>query len=301
MDPPMSDQKFVTRSCGDPKATSVDVLFVHGLSGDAHKTWTDSRGTGHWPSWLCEDIGNRSVYTLGYPASILAKPAKKEMNLVGERLLKLHREGVGQELDEGLAGREVDVDVVPFGRRNLGDSPLHQRLARGDELDYAERPESRSDSAPARRSRANMTAIPVWPCAQRPGARRLPRSGTRASTRTHQDSASPRRPARSGITSGAAPHSRVTREFRWPGRGSPSGQVPGTRCMFRAQRETLRGRGAAGLMFHEVVALMTRPLSGWASGPSRRQAEMQQLQSVVGTSLQICSEGACVRQQHVWS
>lgn len=94
----MSEQKFVTRLCGDPKATSVDVLFVHGLSGDAHKTWTDSRGTGHWPSWLCEDIGKLSVYTLGYPASILAKPAKKEMNLherANNMLEQLAVQGIG--------------------------------------------------------------------------------------------------------------------------------------------------------------------------------------------------------------
>ena len=55
--------------------------------------------------------------------------------VVGERLLELHREGVGEELDDGLAGRQVDIDVVPLRCRDLGDAPFHQRLAGRDELD----------------------------------------------------------------------------------------------------------------------------------------------------------------------
>ena len=54
--------------------------------------------------------------------------------VVGERLLELHREGVGEELDDGLARRQVDIDVVPLRCRDLGDAPLHQRLAGGHQL-----------------------------------------------------------------------------------------------------------------------------------------------------------------------
>ena len=94
----MTDPRYVTRLCGDPKAASVDVLFVHGLSGDALETWTDSTGTDHWPKWLCKDLSNLSVYTIGYPASILAKPAKKEMNLherANNMLEQLAAQGIG--------------------------------------------------------------------------------------------------------------------------------------------------------------------------------------------------------------
>ena len=55
--------------------------------------------------------------------------------VVGEGLLELYREGVGQELDDGLARREVDGEVIPFRGRDLGDAPFHQRLAGRDELD----------------------------------------------------------------------------------------------------------------------------------------------------------------------
>ena len=56
--------------------------------------------------------------------------------VVGEGLLQLHREGVRQEIQHVLARREVDGEVVPFGRGNLGDAALHQRLAGGDQLHH---------------------------------------------------------------------------------------------------------------------------------------------------------------------
>ena len=64
------------------------------------------------------------------------RPAHDVAVVVGERLLQLHGEGVGQELDDGLARRQVDGEVVPFRCRDLGDAPLHQCLAGGDELDH---------------------------------------------------------------------------------------------------------------------------------------------------------------------
>ena len=39
-----------------------------------------------------------------------------------------------QVRQDGFPGRQVDVQVVPFRRRHFGDAPLHEGLARGDEL-----------------------------------------------------------------------------------------------------------------------------------------------------------------------
>ena len=64
------------------------------------------------------------------------RPREQVAALVGEGLLELHREGVGEELDHGLPRREVDGEVVPFRSRNLGDAPFHQRLAGRDQLDH---------------------------------------------------------------------------------------------------------------------------------------------------------------------
>ena len=41
-----------------------------------------------------------------------------------------------QEVEHVFPGRQVDRQVVPFGRRDLRDPPLHQGLSRRDELDH---------------------------------------------------------------------------------------------------------------------------------------------------------------------
>src|SRR5262249_25040377 len=51
---------------GPPK--QADVVFVHGLMGSAHKTWSHtSEPAAFWPNWLSE-YGN--IWMLGYPAEL---------------------------------------------------------------------------------------------------------------------------------------------------------------------------------------------------------------------------------------
>ena len=64
--------------CDDPL---VDVIFVHGLTGDPRDTWCTATDGVFWPAWLQDDLDNISVYTLGYPASLFEKWANKEMDM----------------------------------------------------------------------------------------------------------------------------------------------------------------------------------------------------------------------------
>ena len=57
--------------------------------------------------------------------------------VVGEGFLQLHREGVGQIFQARLPRRQVDGDVVPFRDGDIGDAPVQQSLAGGDQLDDA--------------------------------------------------------------------------------------------------------------------------------------------------------------------
>ena len=66
--------------CGHKNAAVLDIVFIHGLTGDPKETWTNFGGT-FWPCWLVDDFSGVCVHTAGYPSSVFAKWAKKEMTL----------------------------------------------------------------------------------------------------------------------------------------------------------------------------------------------------------------------------
>lgn len=88
----------------------IDVIFVHGLTGDVKETWSNESGNGYWPEWLSEDVETISTYSLGYPASLFEKWAKKEMDIF---------ERAGNVL-EHLAAYEIGRRPVVFIVHSLG-------------------------------------------------------------------------------------------------------------------------------------------------------------------------------------
>ena len=67
--------------CGDVAAV-LDVIFVHGLTGDPLKTWTSSGDDSvFWPKWLHDDNPALRILTLGYPSAMLSKWGKGELNI----------------------------------------------------------------------------------------------------------------------------------------------------------------------------------------------------------------------------
>jgi hypothetical protein len=106
----MSDVPQLSKICG-PEAPILDVLFLHGLTGDPAGTWiTSGPNPEFWPKWLCEIFPGIAIYTVGYPSSMFEKWAKKEMNL-HERAINM----LEQLASKGIGNRPIAVIAHSLG------------------------------------------------------------------------------------------------------------------------------------------------------------------------------------------
>ncbi len=107
----------IAANCG-----CADVIFVHGLTGDPLTTWSSDKTSEpegpYWPKWLAVDLPHLNFYTLGYPASIFAKWAKKEMNLYDR----------AKNVLETMAAYELGTKPLVFICHSLGGLLVKQIL-----------------------------------------------------------------------------------------------------------------------------------------------------------------------------
>jgi NTP-dependent ternary conflict system VMAP-like protein/putative serine esterase DUF676 len=78
-----------------PGKPVMDVVFLHGLGGDARGTW--AVGKTFWPSWLGEDVPGAAVWLVGYaasPSGWLGRAMPIQDRAVNV-LARLQNEGVG--------------------------------------------------------------------------------------------------------------------------------------------------------------------------------------------------------------
>ncbi len=96
--------------CGDKENARLDVLFIHGLTGDSSGTWSAGDTKELWPKWLCEKFPSINIYTVGYPSSIFERWAKKEMD-IHER---------ANNIIEQLASCGIGQHPIAFVAHSLG-------------------------------------------------------------------------------------------------------------------------------------------------------------------------------------
>jgi pimeloyl-ACP methyl ester carboxylesterase len=66
----MSEISLQEIGCATRRNTNVDIVFVHGLGGDAVSTWHPAgQSDSFWPQWLVDDLPQARVWALGYPAA----------------------------------------------------------------------------------------------------------------------------------------------------------------------------------------------------------------------------------------
>ncbi|WP_370961685.1 esterase/lipase family protein [Amycolatopsis sp. cg9] len=54
---------------GSAEGAVLDVVFVHGLDGNARTSWSGKREDSFWPRWVVEDIPGVAVWSVGYDAA----------------------------------------------------------------------------------------------------------------------------------------------------------------------------------------------------------------------------------------
>ena len=123
-------------------------MFIHGLGGDAFKTWSNDKNyENSWPYWLGKELPDVGVWSIGYAASPISLPrmlgwirhwwpeAGQAMALPDRALHlldKLQRAGIGQRplifICHSLGGL-VAKQILRTSRDTLGASPRSIRLA----------------------------------------------------------------------------------------------------------------------------------------------------------------------------
>jgi hypothetical protein len=73
----LRDQLFPSGTLGlrvlhTPSKPIVDIIFVHGLTGNSYGTWLEERSETYWPVGLLrEDVQNARIMTYGYDADVI--------------------------------------------------------------------------------------------------------------------------------------------------------------------------------------------------------------------------------------
>ncbi|WP_371157027.1 ABC-three component system protein [Jannaschia sp. 2305UL9-9] len=92
----------------NPDDAVIDVVFVHGLTGDPKSTWASANG--FWPDWLAEDNPTAAFHTIGFPASKLKKWLSKELDVFE----------LAKSATEYLCGYGIGKRPVVFIAHSLG-------------------------------------------------------------------------------------------------------------------------------------------------------------------------------------
>jgi pimeloyl-ACP methyl ester carboxylesterase len=105
----------------------LNVIFIHGLSGDAIKTWeNESSPPQFWPSWLHADCDAVSVWTVGYDAPKTQWSPSKTAMAIQDRATNI--------LECILANDQLLTTEIALVGHSMGGLIIKQMLRTADSL-----------------------------------------------------------------------------------------------------------------------------------------------------------------------
>lgn len=100
---------------GDTEAC-VDIVFVHGLTGEAHNTWLHKETGVHWPSELLnQDLPDTRILSFGYDADVV-----NFWNPASNSRLSSHAENLVGELVRERERTDTESRKILFVAHSLG-------------------------------------------------------------------------------------------------------------------------------------------------------------------------------------
>jgi hypothetical protein len=80
---------------------SLDIVAIHGITGDAFGTWTHENGTNWLRDYLPKEFPGARIFTYGYPAEVLCSRSDGNIDSFARALLN----------DLRIVRRELKVDM----------------------------------------------------------------------------------------------------------------------------------------------------------------------------------------------
>ncbi|KFY39182.1 hypothetical protein V495_06100 [Pseudogymnoascus sp. VKM F-4514 (FW-929)] len=105
----------------DPSNADLDIVFVHGLTGNRETTWTHRATRVFWPELLAQDINTARIMTFGYDADVV-----KIFGMAGRNNLRNHGTSLASDVSDRRNGcRERPIIFIAH---SLGGLVCEQAL-----------------------------------------------------------------------------------------------------------------------------------------------------------------------------
>ncbi|MEW2330620.1 hypothetical protein AB0880_22735 [Micromonospora chersina] len=115
----------------NPDDAVLDVVFIHGLDGDARLTWSHGDRDSFWPLWLAEDFKQTAVWTVGYHA--WSSRYRGRSMRIQDRAVEV----MAQLQNRGIGDRPLCFVTHSMGGLLVKEILMHAAKGRTDFRDFA--------------------------------------------------------------------------------------------------------------------------------------------------------------------